>query len=226
MELPEAILFDLDGTLIDSVPDLTEAINRMLAVLHFDSREESEVRNWVGNGSRILVEKAIAHVAGELPDEDMIESCYREFHEHYADSCMDRTIIFDQATQLLEWIRSQGVRTAIVTNKPDRHAQVLLASWAERLPMDAVIGEGQGRPRKPNPSMLLEAMRSCRARNAWMVGHSDVDSAAAEAAGAEFIGVRLGYNHGNDIADVNPSPMAVFDDLGDLLAWMQGTFES
>lgn len=225
MELPEAILFDLDGTLIDSVPDLTEAINRMLSAHDLGSQRESEVRNWVGDGSRILVGKSIAQAKGELPDETLLDSYYREFHEHYADCCMDNTIVFDHATELLEWIRSRGVRTAIVTNKPDRHAQVLMDHWSSRLPMDVVIGEREGRLRKPDPSMLQEAMESCHAGSAWMIGDSEVDSAAALAAGADFIGVRLGYNHGRDIADATPPPMAVFDDLGDLLIWLQCAFE-
>tara|TARA_Y100000589_G_scaffold281177_1_gene277955 strand:- start:5391 stop:6071 length:681 start_codon:yes stop_codon:yes gene_type:complete len=226
MELPEVCLFDLDGTLIDSVPDLTEAINRMLAAHGLGSREESRVRNWVGDGSRVLVEKAIADATSESPGNDLIEACYREFHDHYADCCMDRTIIFDHATELLEWLRAKGVRTAIVTNKPDRHAQVLLRHWSSQLPMDVVIGERAGRSRKPDPGMLVEAMKACRADTAWMVGDSEVDSAAAIGAGAGFIGVRLGYNHGRDIADVTPAPMAVFDDLGDLLEWLQDTFQS
>ena len=69
-------------------------------------------------------------------------------------------------------------------------------------------------------------MEACRADSAWMIGDSEVDSAAAQAAGADFIGVRLGYNHGRDIADADPSPKAVFDDLGDLLHWLQDTFQS
>lgn len=226
MQLPEAFLFDLDGTLIDSVPDLTEAINRMLAGRGLESREASRVRNWVGDGSRVLVEKAVLDSIGESPDQDTINSCYREFHDHYADCCMDRTIIFDHATELLQWLQARGVRTAIVTNKPDRHAQVLLKHWSNQLPMNVVIGEREGRSRKPDPSMLIEAMKACQAETAWMVGDSDVDSAAAIAAGAGFIGVRLGYNHGRDIADVTPAPMAVFDDLGDLLNWLQATFKS
>lgn len=226
MGLPDAFLFDLDGTLIDSVPDLTEAINRMLVSRGFTSTQEAEVRNWVGDGSRRLVERSLAHSQEGPPSEQMLESCYLEFHDHYAECCMDRTIIFEHATELLQWLRSREVRTAIVTNKPDRHAQVLLAHWSKRLPMDVVIGEQSDRPRKPDPSMLIEAMEACRADSAWMIGDSEVDSAAAQAAGADFIGVRLGYNHGRDIADADPSPKAVFDDLGDLLHWLQDTFQS
>jgi len=226
MRLPEALLFDLDGTLIDSVPDLAEAINRMLKTRGLEARGQSDVRNWVGDGSRVLVEKAMIDATGTSLDRNTLDACYRDFHDHYAECCMDRTTIFDHATELLQWLQGRGIRTAVVTNKPDRHAQVLLQHWAKRLPMDVVIGEREGRSRKPDPGMLVEAMRSCRADTAWMVGDSDVDSAAAIAAGAGFIGVRLGYNHGRDIADVMPAPMAVFEDLGDLLTWLQTTFGS
>ena len=87
--------------------------------------------------------------------------------------------------------------------------------------MDVVLGEREGHARKPDPSMLLKAMHECHASTAWMVGDSDVDSLAARAADAVFIGVRLGYNHGHDIADTIPPPDKVFDELGSFLHWIQ-----
>ena len=224
MQFPDVFLFDLDGTLIDSVPDLTEAVNRMLCDEGFGNCLESQVRNWVGDGSRILVERALRSALNQKPDDDLLENCYQTFHQHYSDCCTEKTVVFDHATELLNWVRSRGARTAIVTNKPDHHAQVLLEHWSKELPVDAVVGERRGRIRKPDPQMLAEAMEACNAATSWMVGDSDVDSAAAVAAGSAFIGVRLGYNHGRDIAQVVPAPLAVFDDLGDLLIWLQRTF--
>ena len=221
MSVPDIVLFDLDGTLIDSVPDLATALNRMMADLGRDPVEEEAIRNWVGNGSRILVHRTLSGSLDGRVEDDLAASAYSRFQDHYADCCLDRTRIFDQAEQLIACLRDHGIRTGIVTNKPERHAVRLMDAWSDRLPMDVVLGEIEGRPRKPDPAMLQEAMRQCDATTAWMVGDSDVDGHAARAAGAVFIGVRLGYNHGRDIAAMDPPPDQVFDDLGGLLDWIR-----
>lgn len=221
MKLPDVVLFDLDGTLIDSVPDLTTALNRMLQELAMSPVEQAVVHNWVGDGSRLLVHRAITgNIDGRI-DDDAAEKAYRIFQDHYADCCLEKTRIFDHAEALIKTLRDQGVKTAIVTNKPERHAIHLMKAWSEQLPMDVVLGEIEGRPRKPDPTMLLEAKKQCDAETAWMVGDSEVDGQAARAMDADFIGVRLGYNHGRDIADMIPPPDQVFDELGSFLSWIE-----
>lgn len=221
MRIPDVVLFDLDGTLIDSVPDLATALNRMMTDLGRASVQEEDVRNWVGNGSRILVHRALTGTIDGREDDRMADMAYDCFQAHYADCCLERTRIFDDAEALVACLRRHGARTGIVTNKPERHALRLMETWSRRLPMDVVLGELDDRPRKPDPAMLHEAMHRCDARTAWMVGDSDVDGEAARAAGIDFIGVRLGYNHGRDIAAMSPPPDQVFDDLGAFLAWVE-----
>ena len=221
MNLPDVVLFDLDGTLIDSVPDLATALNRMLSDLGRDHVEAESVRNWVGDGSHILVHRTLTGSIDGHAEESLASKAYVSFQEHYADCCLQETRIFDHAEALITCLRSRGIRTGVVTNKPERHALRLMEAWSDRLPMDVVIGDREGRPRKPDPAMLLEAMRHCKAATAWMVGDSDVDSQAARAAEAAFIGVRLGYNHGRDIAETLPPPDKVFDELGSFLHWIQ-----
>ena len=219
---PDIILFDLDGTLIDSVPDLTEATNRMLRDRGLPPVGDHEVRNWVGNGTWRLVERALGLRDASAGDPADVREAYERFHAHYAACCMDRTRIFENAPELIRAIRDRNIRTAIVTNKPDIHAQRMMGAWSSLLPMDAVIGQREGHPRKPDPTMLRQAMEACGSRTAWMVGDSEVDGLAARALGLDFIGVRLGYNQGRDIAEMRPAPALVFDDLGDLLAWFHG----
>ena len=220
MKLPDVVLFDLDGTLIDSVPDLTTALNRMLKELDIKSVEQRAVHNWVGDGSRVLVHRAMTGRIDGRVDEAQAAEAYRIFQDHYANCCLGDTRIFDHAEELIKTLRDRGTKTAIVTNKPERHAIHMMATWSDKLPMDAVLGEIDGRPRKPDPAMLLEAKNQCEAGTAWMVGDSEVDGRAARAIGADFIGVRLGYNHGRDIADMVPPPDQTFDDLGSFLAWI------
>ena len=221
MKLPDVVLFDLDGTLIDSVPDLTTALNRMLQELSMSPVEQAIVHNWVGDGSRLLVHRAMTGRIDGRIDDDVAEKAYRIFQDHYADCCLEETRIFDHAEALIKTLRDRGVKTAIVTNKPERHAIHLMNAWSEQLPMDVVLGEVEGRPRKPDPTMLLEAKKRCVAETAWMVGDSEVDGQAARAIDADFIGVRLGYNHGRDIADMIPPPDQVFDELGPFLSWIE-----
>ena len=226
MKLPDVVLFDLDGTLIDSVPDLATALNRMLSELGRDAVDEQAVRNWVGDGSLVLVHRTLTGSLDGRAEDQLAAKAYDCFQDHYADCCLEQTRIFDHAEELVACLRSCGVRTGVVTNKPEHHAIRLMETWSDRLPMDVVIGEREGRPRKPDPTMLLEAMQRCHAATAWMVGDSDVDSQAARAAHADFIGVRLGYNHGRDIADTLPPPDRVFDDLGSFLQWVQTISET
>ncbi len=126
-----------------------------------------------------------------------------------------------EVVEMATAVKDRGFQTAIVTNKPERHAIHLMDAWSDRLPMDVVLGEIEGRPRKPDPAMLLEARKQCGAETAWMVGDSEVDGHAARAMGADFIGVRLGYNHGRDIAEMDPRPDQVFDELGSFLSWIE-----
>jgi len=221
MPLPDLVIFDLDGTLIDSVPDLTTALNQMLNQLGRAAVESEDVRNWVGDGSLLLVHRALTNSIDGRVDDEAAQESHRVFQKHYADCCLERTRIFDHADDLIHHLRSRGVKTAVATNKPERHAVHLMDAWSDRLPMDIILGERAGHPRKPDPSMLLKAIRECQATSAWMVGDSEVDSMAARAAGTAFMGVRLGYNHGRDIAAVEPPPDQVFDDLGSFLDWIR-----
>ncbi|MAT80275.1 MAG: phosphoglycolate phosphatase [Phycisphaerae bacterium] len=221
MTLPDLVIFDLDGTLIDSVPDLSTALNRMLHELDRPPVEAEHVRNWVGDGSLILVHRALSGSIDGRVDPETAESSHERFQAHYAACCMEQTRIFENGSDLIRYLRSRGVKTAVVTNKPERHAVRLMEAWSEVLPMDLVLGERSGHPRKPDPAMLLKAMGECQASTAWMVGDSEVDSLAARAAGAAFIGVRLGYNHGRDIGAITPCPDQVFDDLGSFLDWIR-----
>ena len=183
MTLPDLVIFDLDGTLIDSVPDLSTALNRMLHELDRPPVEAEHVRNWVGDGSLILVHRALSGSIDGRVDPETAESSHERFQAHYAACCMEQTRIFENGSDLIRYLRSRGVKTAVVTNKPERHAVRLMEAWSEVLPMDLVLGERSGHPRKPDPAMLLKAMGECQASTAWMVGDSEVDSLAARAAG-------------------------------------------
>ena len=134
MKLPDLVIFDLDGTLIDSVPDLATALNRMLSELGRDVVAPESVRNWVGDGSRILVHRALSGSIDGRADEDLAADAYGRFQNHYADCCLEETRIFEYGEELIACLRERGVKTAVATNKPERHAIHLMEFWADRLP--------------------------------------------------------------------------------------------
>lgn len=186
------IIFDLDGTLMNTLDDLTISTNYALSQMGFPTRTIDEVRQFLGNGVRTLIEMA-------LPDntsEEMIESMISCFLQHYTLHCKDHSRPYDGILELLSSLKKKGIQMAIVSNKPDVEVKKLNAEhFAEFI--DVALGENEksGIPRKPSPAMVYEAINQLGAEpeKSLYVGDSDVDILTARNAGIDCLSVTWGF---------------------------------
>ena len=215
-----AVLFDLDGTLLDTVADIALALNRTMLEYGCNPLAESEVRRMIGRGSPILIERAAAAQGRSLDDAAQAAMLERFFH-HYGEleeSNEDRARPYPGAAESLHAVHHVGVRTAVVTNKQHRFADALLrrlglAGW-----VDVVVGGDTCVRRKPDPQPLLFACESLQVplSESLMVGDSVNDVQAARAAGIPVVCVSYGYNEGRDPRTLDCD--SLLDSLADLPA--------
>lgn len=203
--LPQLVMFDLDGTLVDSVPDLAAAVDQMLTQQGRPPAGIERVRHWVGNGSPILVRRALAgSIDHAAVDDDDAARALDDFLQAYSGSHA-ATTVYPGVKSLLQWLRSQDVALAVVTNKPERFVAPLLEEKGLGA-FDWIIGGDTLPVKKPDPAGLLQVMRDAgvSAESSLFVGDSRSDVLAARAAGVKVAAVTYGYNHGQPVAGENP----------------------
>jgi phosphoglycolate phosphatase len=213
---PEMVLIDLDGTLVDSVPDLAYCVDGMLERMGLPPRGEAEVRNWVGNGVERLVRRALTGTLDGEPDEALFQRALPLFMALYAENTSTRSQPYPGVREGLEWLRQAGYRLGCVTNKAARFTEPLLEDLGLRDYFGVVVSGDRLPQKKPDPAPLLYAARhlGVAPSRALMVGDSVSDVKAARAAGFRIVCVSYGYNHGRDIRDARPD--AVIDSLAEL----------
>jgi phosphoglycolate phosphatase len=192
---PSVIIFDLDGTLIDSAADLATAINSMLAGYGCEPLSVPEVRRMIGDGVARLVERALA--ARHCEQADPAEAA-RIFMSHYESHATSLTTAFPGAAEALRTLRARGIALAVCTNKPARISAAILAKLGLARYFARVIG-GDSLPfHKPDPRVLLALLEAFVAapQSALLVGDSEVDAAAAQAASVPFVLMKHGYRRG------------------------------
>jgi phosphoglycolate phosphatase len=214
-------MFDLDGTLVDSVTDVAEALDSALGKVGLGPVGVMRVREWVGGGLRVLLERALSHHFGrEVWPGALMVQLERAFDHHYA-ACSGRSSQpFPDTEATLDALRSRDVRLACVTNKPIRHTWPLLERLGLSGRFDVVIG-GDSLPLAKPHALPLEvaAIRSGVSRHAaCMVGDSMNDLTAASRAGVGAIAVSYGYAQG---ADLHTHSEAVIDSMNQLLPALQ-----
>ena len=213
---PKMILIDLDGTLVDSVPDLTYCVDAMMARLGRPPRGEAAVRTWVGNGVERLVRRALSGTLDGEPDETDYQRAYPIFLELYADNTFKRSGLYPGVREGLDFLKDAGYPLGCVTNKAARFTDPLLQHLGIFDHFGIVIS-GDTLPRKkPDPLPLIHAAGhyGVKPEDSLMIGDSVSDVRAARAAGFRIICTSYGYNHGEDIRDSNPD--AVVDSLVEL----------
>jgi len=208
----EAVLFDLDGTLVDSAGDLHAAAAELAAALGFAAMSPAGVRACIGHGMRELVACVLRHGSGREPVAAELDAATARFGDAYARINGTHARACPGAIACLRRLRADGVRTAIVTNKPTRFIAPLLARTGMADAFDAIVGGGDLPALKPRPEPLLHACRllGTAPLHALMVGDSGVDVAAARAAGCPGACVRGGYPAGADLAALG---VPLLDDL-------------
>lgn len=214
---PQAILFDLDGTLVDSVPDLAFSVNIMLQELDRTPVEEGIVRHWVGNGAERLVKRALTGEMEAEPGAVLFEKAYPLFLEAYADHVMVDSRLFPGVESGLQALQQAGFPMGCITNKPERFTTPLLKGLGIDHYFSIQVSGDTLPVKKPDPRPLRYAAEFFKvpAERMLMVGDSRNDVQAARAAGSQIVCVPYGYNHGEDITVENPD--AVIDDLTQLL---------
>lgn len=196
-----AVLFDLDGTLIDSAHGIAVAVNRTLEALGRPREDEAVVRGWIGDGARMLLRHALAHAGAEVPQGEAFERAYALLMEHYAGSLPLQARPFPGVDEALRSLRDAGARLALCTNKPGRFIAPLLDALGWRACFDAVVGGDTLPERKPDPRPLLHIAGGFgfEAPQCLMVGDSRTDAEAAHAAGMPLALVDYGYHRGFDL---------------------------
>ncbi len=188
-------LFDLDGTLVDTAPDINAALNHALTRCGHPPVNEALTRHWVGHGARVLVQQALAYHA--LPEEPL-EAVHEAFLDYYAGHVAEHSLVYPGVMETLTALKERGARLAVLTNKLTRFTVPIL----ETLGIDGcfeatVCGDSAAAP-KPAADPALLACRQLRTTpsNSLVVGDSQTDVLCARAAGCPVVCVRDGYNHG------------------------------
>ncbi len=191
---PEAILFDLDGTLIDSAPDIAAAANELLAEDRLGPLTVAQVRAMIGNGIRKLVERAYAACSEPLAGE-ALDARHSRMMEIYAFHLTSLTTLMPGAAAAVAACRNAGAKIAVITNKPEAFSRAILAHCDLAPFIDLVVGGDTGPARKPAPDMLLHAIAlfGIEPERALMIGDGPADIDAARAANIRSVAVSGGY---------------------------------
>lgn len=219
----ELILFDLDGTLVDSVPDIALALDRCFELCGYTPPGEPSARHWVGNGSRKLVERALAaelQIPGDSVDQTLVDSVQQHFFDAYDQCCDQRSQLYPGVAESLQQLESNGISMACVTNKPARFTHKVLAGMGIDHHFCSVVSGDTLATRKPDPGQLLHVVGELgkQAGRTLMVGDSKNDVEAARAAGVAVVCVNYGYNHGEPVESAGPD--AIIGNLLELCAWV------
>ena len=213
---PKMVLIDVDGTLVDSVPDLAFCVDEMMKQLGMPVHGEARVREWVGNGVERLTRRALIGQLDGEPDEALFEKAYPIFLELYAENTSKRSVLYPGVKEGLAYLKSAGYKLGCVTNKAAQFTIPLLKELGVHDDFEIIVSGDTLPKKKPDPMPLLHVAEyfAVKPAEATMIGDSVSDVKAARAAGFQIICMSYGYNHGVDIRDANPD--AVIDSMAEL----------
>ena len=193
-------IFDLDGTLVDTAPDFKNSINYMLNELNESEVSLEEIRNWVGYGARELIRRTV--VDKNIPhDEQRIEEMLKIFLLHYTHNIDDDSVLFNNVRNVLEFLKNNGIKLAVCTNKMERLSNILLEKLNVLHMFDYLVGGDSLRKSKPDPFPLLNICEKLNTEisDSIMIGDSVTDLNAGKGAGMPVILVSYGYTDNKDI---------------------------
>ena len=216
IKIPEMVLIDVDGTMVNSVPDLAYSIDQMLLDLDMPVRGEDKVRDWVGNGLERLVKRALVDSLDDEPDETLYQSALPLFKSHYTVNNSRRSYLYEGVRQGLDHMQARQYCMGCVTNKAAEFTHPLLDDLDIARYFQVVICGDDTIEIKPHPMPLLTAAQRMQVdpQRSLMLGDSSNDVRAARAAGFQIICTSYGYNHGEDIRRYAPD--AVIDSMAEL----------
>ncbi|WP_269519668.1 phosphoglycolate phosphatase [Alteromonas sp. BMJM2] len=212
-------IFDLDGTLVDSVPDLASALNNALNDVGMATFGESTIRNWVGNGAKVLVERGLSGNTDANTQQsksisnELIDHTFQRFLYHYDLNVCRASTLYPHVYDTLSSLSRKGYTLALVTNKPKKFIAPIVEAFKVESFFSLFIGGDSLKEKKPSPLPLNHVCKTLnvKANECVMVGDSKNDILAAHAASIRSVGLTYGYNYGEDIRAHNPN--WVFDDF-------------
>ncbi len=190
MKQIKTVIFDLDGTLLDTLEDLKDSVNAALLAYGYPERSLEEVRRFVGNGVARLMELAVPEQLSKEKTKEILDF----FKIHYAENCNDRTKPYEGVLKLLSHLKNEGYRLAIVSNKFDAAVKELNQLYFSNL-IEVAVGEREGVRRKPYPDTVNIALKElgCSAEEALYIGDSEVDVETAKHSGLRLLAVDWGF---------------------------------
>ena len=197
----DTVIFDLDGTILDTLGDLRDSVNFALKNNNLPCRSTEEIRAFVGNGIRLLIERAVP----ENTDEEIVDKCFVDFKAHYKNNSANLTKPYDGIIEVLNQLKNNGVKLAVVSNKADFAVQTLVKKYFKGI-FDFSVGEKEGIRRKPFPDSVFNAMEYLGAdKNTTVyVGDSEVDVETAFNSGIPCIAVTWGFRDKMVLEKLNP----------------------
>lgn len=210
------VLLDLDGTLVDTAPDLALAVNRMLIELGHEAQPSQKIATWIGNGMTRLVERALTGDMDGQVEPALLQTAIASFQKHYAAHVAVHSQLFPGALALLERLSGAGFKLGCITNKPAMFTLPLLQQLAVARYFGVIVAGDTVAQKKPHPLPLEHACRhfGVAPTQALLIGDSAADVEAARAAGMPVIAVSYGYNHGRDVRELHPD--RVVDSLAEV----------
>jgi len=189
----ELVCFDLDGTLVDSAPDIARALGCALEAVGLPAPTEAQTRGWIGDGIEKLLSRALADAGAS--EQRIFRTALAAFHERYSHSLFDFSRLYPDVEQVLESLTADGYRLGCITNKRSDYAAAMLEQARIDHRFELVFGGDSFSEKKPHPRQLLEAALRIGTdpRNCIMIGDSDTDARAAASAGFGFIWASFGY---------------------------------
>lgn len=211
----ELIIFDFDGTLINSMPDLTLSLNNMLAHYNLPPLTIEEATPFIGNGAKILVQRAIDFSTKDISKIEF-EEAFTLYMKSYRENTCVKTYTYPGVTDTLKYLQKKGYKLAICTNKPLVFIEPILEKLDIKQYFDHWIGEDSLSEKKPSaaPLLYLAEKGNVDIKKCLMVGDSKNDIFAAHNAEMECVGVSYGYNYNENIAEYNPT--LIIDNFSDL----------
>lgn len=213
------LIFDLDGTLINSALDLALAVNYMLGQLSRETFTEDIIHKWVGNGALTLVKRALLgkRVLDDTLDDVLLENALKIFLDYYEANLCNATVPYPHVLQTLQVLKEKGYTLSIVTNKPFAFVDPILKELKMDKLFTLILGGDSLKDKKPHPAPLLYVcdFLNIEVNATVMIGDSKNDILAASACGMDSVGVTYGYNYGEDIGAYHPS--LVLDDFAGLI---------
>ena len=214
----DTVVFDLDGTLLDTLADLTDSVNAVMLRYRIPEHTMDEVRRFVGNGIRKLIERAIPQGCAN----PQYEEIYHVFTEYYGAHCMEKTEPYPGIIALLDWLKKEGYQVAIVSNKADFAVKKLNQIYFGSL-IRVAIGEREGIRKKPAPDTVFQALKElgADAAHAVYIGDSDVDIETARNSGMDGIAVSWGFRSREFLLEHGAVPERIAANVNEVKALLQ-----